>query len=100
MGKLGILVSSDKNQEHIVGLTKAAIAKGHKVQLFYTGPGTKLAPDSKELIDSGAELTMCEKTYTGLDINKEHGEKLEGVEHGSQDNNAEMIETSDKYVVM
>ena len=100
MGKLGILVCSDKNQEHIVGLTKAAIAKGHEVQLFYTGPGTTLAPESKELIDSGAKLMMCEKTYTGLGVDKEHGEKLDGMEHGSQDNNAEMIEQVDKYVVM
>lgn len=100
MGKLGIFVCSDKNQDHIVGLAKAAIAKGNEVQVFYTGPGTVLAPQSKELVDAGAKVVLCEKTYTGLGINKEHGEKLEGVEHGSQDDNAAIIEEVDKYVVM
>lgn len=100
MGKLGILVCSDKNQEHIVGLVKAAIAKGHEVQLFYTGPGTTLCSQSKELADAGAKLTLCDKTYTGLELDKKYGEKIEGVEHGSQDINAEMIEEVDKYVVM
>jgi predicted peroxiredoxin len=99
--KLGILVSSDKHLDHIVGLTKAAIDKGKEVHVFFTGEGVKLCPDPKaqELVKAGAKVSLCDKTYQGLGLNKEHGDQIEGMEHGSQDNNADIIEEVDRYVV-
>jgi predicted peroxiredoxin len=99
--KLGIFVSSDKHKAQILGLGKAALAKGKDVHLFFTGQGVNLSPDPdvQELIGAGAKLTLCDKTYQALGLNKKHGEALEGIEHGSQDNNAEMINEVDRYVV-
>ncbi len=40
--KLGILVNTDKNLDHIIGITKSAISKGHTVSIFNMDDGTKL----------------------------------------------------------
>ncbi len=95
--KLGILVSSAKHLDHVIGLTKAAIAKGKEVEVFFTGPGAKLCPNpnAQELVSAGAKVMLCDKTFQHFEL----GDNIEGMEHGSQDENADMIEESDRYVV-
>lgn len=99
--KLGILVSSDKYLNHVVGLAKAAKAKGKEVKVFFTADSVFLTQDAEfqELLDAGAEVSICDKSYKGFDLHNTYKEKLEGVVHGSQDNNAEMAAEVDKYVV-
>jgi predicted peroxiredoxin len=100
--KLGIFVSSDKHKAMILGLGKAAMANGKEVHVFFTGPGVNLSPDPdvQELMKAGAKMTLCDKTYQSLGLNEDYGEILEGFEHGSQDNNAAMINEMDRYVVL
>jgi hypothetical protein len=40
--KLGIFVNTDRHLEHVVGLVKAALSKGHEVTMFNMDDGTKL----------------------------------------------------------
>ena len=42
---LGIFVTNPNNMRHIVGVTKAAVAKGSNVKIFFTWWGTKLTQD-------------------------------------------------------
>lgn len=99
--KLGILVCSDKYLHHVLGLTKAAIAKGKEVQVFFTADAVFLTQDPlfEELLGTGAQVSMCDKSYKGFDLHNTYKEKVDGVVHGSQDNNAEMAAEVDRYVV-
>lgn len=97
--KLGILVSSDKNLDYVINLTAAANKKGKEVEIFFTGKGVLLtqSPDFKKLIGK-AKMTLCDVSFRGL--------KLEGDVPGlgfkdfaTQAKNAEIIKTSDRYLV-
>lgn len=104
MGKLGIFVCTDKHMQDVLGLVKAAIAKGHEVRVFFTGPGVKLVPtpEAQELVKAGAEgavdVAMCHHSFEVLGLDKEH-EVPEGIKKSSQDYNAEMLNWADRYVV-
>jgi peroxiredoxin family protein len=99
--KLGILVCTDKYLDHVVGLTKAARAKGKEVQIFFTANAVFLTqdPEFSELLEAGAKVSLCDKTYKGFDLHETYKEKIEGVEHTNQEANAAMAEEVDKYVV-
>ena len=45
MANLGIFVTSPNNMAHVIGVTKAAKAKGVTVKVFFTWKGTLLAKD-------------------------------------------------------
>jgi peroxiredoxin family protein len=98
---LGIIVATDKYLDHIVGLTKAARDAGKEVRVFFTAAGVKLVPDEKaqELVKAGANVTICDKTYTLFELDKAHGKDFEGMTFGSQDDNAENIDLVDRLVV-
>ncbi len=69
---LGIFVTSPKNMNHVMGVTKAAIAKGSKVKVFFTWKGTHLAQDAKfpELCEI-AEVSICADSYAKMGYDKE-----------------------------
>ncbi len=98
---LGIFVTTDKHLDHIVGLTKAARDAGKEVKVFFTAGAVKLCPEDKaqELVKAGAEVSLCELTYTKFGVDKEHGKEINGMLFGSQDDNAANIGIVDKYVV-
>lgn len=98
--KLGILVSSDKNLDYVINLTAAANKKGKEVEIFFTGKGVLLtqSQDFKKLIGK-AKMTLCDVSFRGL--------KLEGDVPGlgfkdfaTQAKNADLIEKSDRYLVL
>lgn len=98
---LGIIVTTDKHLDHIVGLTRAARDAGKEVRVFFTASAVKLCPDEKaqEIVKAGADVSLCEKTYTLFEQDKKHGKEINGMKFGSQDDNAENIGIVDKYVV-
>lgn len=98
---LGIIVATDKYLDHIVGLTKAARDAGKEVRVFFTAAGVKLVPDEKaqELVSAGANVTVCDKTYTLFELDKTAGKDFEGMLFGSQDDNAENLDLVDRCVV-
>lgn len=97
--KLGILVSSDKYLEHVIHLTDAAHDKGKEVEIFFTGKGVLLtqSPDFKRLVGK-AKMSLCDVSFRSLGLKGDvpgFGFK----DFATQAKNAEIIKTSDRYVV-
>ena len=97
--KLGILVTRDRHLDDVMGLTKAALAKGHEVIIFNMDAGTKLLGDPKfrELCKtSGVKMSFCDHS-----AQREAADK-EGIPDeivcGSQFNNAVMMHDADKVI--
>jgi predicted peroxiredoxin len=99
--KLGIFVNTNRHLEHVIGLTKAALAKGHEVILFNMDDGTKLlgTPEFSELCKTGGvTMSFCDHSAKGMNIATE-GLPAEMV-CGSQYNNARMVNAADRVVVL
>lgn len=99
--KLGILVNTDKHVEAVIGITRAALTKGHEVTIFTMDEGTKLLenPSYSGLCKlKGVNMSFCD--YSAKTV----GAKTEGIPDeivcGSQYNNAEMNHNSDKVIVL
>jgi predicted peroxiredoxin len=99
--KLGIFVNTDKNIDAVRGITKAALAKGHTVNLFNMDDGTKLvgSPVFAELCKTpGVSISFCDHSA------KHKGVTTEGLPKevvcGSQYNNAVMLHEADKVIVL
>ncbi len=98
---LGILVNTDRHADHLAGLTKAALGRGHTVSIFLTDEGTRLlqAPVVTEL----ALLQGVEMSYCANSVNK-IGVAVDGITPeiiaGSQMNNAVMNHRADKVIVL
>jgi predicted peroxiredoxin len=96
---LGILVTTNKNKEAVVGLAKAALSKGHKVTIFNMDDGTRLLGD--EQFNSlcrteGVAMSFCDHSALGLGISKE-GIPADVV-CGSQFDNANMLHEADRVI--
>ena len=99
--KLGIYVNTNRHLAHVVGLVKAAIAKGHEVILFDMDDGTKLlgTPEFKSLCTTqGVSMSFCDHSAKDL------GVATEGLPQelicGSQYNNAMMMHDADRVIVL
>lgn len=99
--KLGILINTDKHLEAIIGITKAALAKGHEVIIFNMDEGVRLLEISSytELCKlQGATMSFCDHNAKGFGIKKEM--LPPEITCGSQYNNAAMNHTADKVIVL
>lgn len=97
--RLGILVTTDKYLDHVVGVVMAASRAGKKVTLFFTGEGVRLtkAPGFSGL-PGVATVDLCEVSYRAEGLEGE----VEGVtfkNFATQAKNAELMEDSDRYLV-
>ena len=99
--KIGILVNTDRSLDAVIGLTKAALSKGHDVSIFTMDDGTKLFenPAYAELCKlQGVAMSFCDHSAKGL------GVKTEGLSDavicGSHYNNAAMHHASDRVIVL
>ncbi len=99
--KLGIFVNTNRNLNHVVGIVKAALAKGHEVLMFNMDDGTKLlgTPEFAELCRTkGVSMSFCDHSAKGLNVSTE-GLPAEIV-CGSQYNNAVMNHDADRLIVL
>lgn len=99
--KLGIFVNTNRHLAHVLGITKAAISKGHEVIVFNMDDGTKLLGDPafKELCrTSSVSMSFCDHSAKGLNVSTE-GIPAEIV-CGSQYNNAVMVHDADRVIVL
>ena len=97
--KLGILVTTDRHLDHVLGLAKAAVAKGHEVMMFNMDAGTRLLgnPDFRALCTTkGVSMSFCDHSAGHENVSKE-GLPAEIV-CGSQFNNANMMHDADKVI--
>ena len=70
---IGIFVTSPQNMRHVEGITKAAVAKGAKVKVFFTWMGAHLTkcPNFKKLCDmENVDVSICADSYKkcGYDV--------------------------------
>jgi len=97
--KLGILVSSDNHLDYIINLTDAAVKRNKAVEIFFTGQGVLLtqAPEFKKLIGK-AKISLCDNSFRSLGLEGD----VPGLgfkDFATQAKNAEIIKTSERYVV-
>lgn len=99
--KLGIHVNSDKHLADVIGITKAAVSKGHEVIIFTMVDGVKLLenPSYTELCNTpNVSMGFCDHNAMGYGINK--GAVPDKVVCGSQYNNSVMVDTADRVIVL
>ncbi|SHO42969.1 peroxiredoxin [Desulfopila aestuarii] len=69
---LGIFVTTESCMKHVMGITKAAKAKGSNVKVFFTWKATHLAKDPAfpELCEIADDVSICVDSYKkqGYDI--------------------------------
>jgi len=99
--KLGILVNTDKHLEHLLGISKAAIAKNHETSIFVMDEGTRLL--ETDLFVALAKLpsvsvTLCEHSANSYGINTKN--LSEDISCASQFNNAMMNHDADRMIVL
>ncbi|HEY5682215.1 MAG TPA: DsrE family protein [Sulfuricaulis sp.] len=101
MGRLGILVNSDRHGQHVLGLAQAARSLGHEVSVFFMDAGTRLLRDAdilKLAEIEGVRLSLCQHSAA------HHKIETEGlppsIVRGSQLNNAMMQHAADRVVVL
>ena len=99
--KLGILVNTDRHAKHIIGLTKAAVKKGHEVNIFIMDTGVKLLnnPSITRLCSSpGVSMSYCDYSImrSGFSMEKCPDE----IVRGSQYDNSTMQHEADRVIVL
>ncbi len=99
--KLGIFVNTDRHADDIVGLTKAAVSKGHEVIIFIMDSGVNLLnnPSVTGLCnESGVSMNYCDYNVGKMGISKEGIPEKIGC--GSQFDNATMNNEADRVIVL
>lgn len=99
--KLGIMVTSARHLDQVVGIARAAQRKGHAVTVFATDRGTRLLAEPRFAALSalpGVALSYCDlsaQRYGGRPAGLP-----EAVVSGSQLENAAMASESDRVIVL
>ena len=99
--KLGILVNTEAFMHHVIGVSKAALARGHEVVIFTMDAGTRLFNYSEyaELCRlKGVKMSFCDHNAKMFDAKKE--EIPHEIVCGSQFDNAVMMHECDKVIVL
>ncbi len=99
--KLGIFVNTNRHLKHVVGIVKAALAKGHEVIMFNMDDGTKLlgTPEFAELCKTkGVAMSFCDHSAKGLNVTTEG--LAQEIVCGSQYNNAVMNHDADRVIIL
>ena len=100
---LGIFVTSAQNMQHVMGVTKAATAKGSKVKVFLTWKGTKLAKDPQfQELCKMADVSICADSYKkmGWDPQADIPEGLTEKEMSTQSQHGIIIDEYDCYMTL
>ena len=98
---LGILVNTDEHLAHALGLTTAAVEKGHEVMIFVMDSGTRLLRDESFVALAGAEgvsMSFCDHSAREYEIDT--GTLPPEVAGGSQFNNAVMNHQAARMIVL
>ncbi|MBU0728270.1 MAG: peroxiredoxin [Proteobacteria bacterium] len=99
---LGIFVTSPKNMKHVMGVTKAAVAKGSAVKVFFTWKATHLAKDPQfpELCKI-ADVNICADSYAKMGYDKTVvPEGLDEKRMSTQAKHGAMLENCECYMTL
>lgn len=97
---LGILVTTDRHRDDIVGITEAAVRRGHRVIIFFMDKGCRLIKDAEiiRLCSYGSvSMSICDLNRRQMGITDT--DVPAGIACGSQYDNAVMNRESDKVIV-
>ncbi|HEB70689.1 MAG TPA: peroxiredoxin [Desulfobulbus sp.] len=99
---LGIFVTNPEQFKHVMGITKAAKAKGSKVKVFFTWDAThnaKKEPGFKDLCELADDVSICVDSYAkqGYDI-KDIPAGLDEKKMATQAQHGIIIEDYDCYL--
>lgn len=99
--KLGILVNTDRHADHLAGIVRAAIARGHEVIIFVMDEGVRLL--EQETVRQfcslpGVSMNFCDLNAQQCKVDKE--KVPAAVNCGSQYNNAVMFHDADRIIVL
>ena len=100
---IGIFVTSSKNMHHLLGVTKAANAKGSKVKIFFTWKGTKLCKDPEfPGLCEIADVYICADSYKkmGFDPENDIPEGLNEKQMSTQAKHGYLIDDCEKYMTL
>lgn len=99
--KLGMLINTAKHMDHVVGICRAALAKGHEVVIFAMDEGTRLLEKDAFVALAeleGVSMSLCHHSAEMI------GAKTEGlspkINCASQLNNAMMTSEADRVIVL
>jgi predicted peroxiredoxin len=98
---IGLLVTRDSFKDEIIGLTKAAAAKGHDVIIFMMDDGIRhcLDPDIAGLKDiDGVSMSICDHSAKLRDVTEDM--IPEGITAGSQYQNAVLNQDADRVILI
>jgi len=100
---LGIFVTSPQNMRHIMGVTRAAKAKGSKVKVFFTWYGVHLTKckEFKELCELADDVSICADSYKkcGYDV-ADIPPGLTATKMATQAQHGDIIESYDCYMTL
>jgi predicted peroxiredoxin len=99
--KLGILVNTEDHLQDIIGLTKAAVARGHGVIIFTMDVGARLFRNSEYsnlCYLRGVKMSYCDHNARMFDA--QTGGIPEEIVCGSQFDNAAMMHECDKVIIL
>ena len=98
---LGIFVTNPDYMNHVMGIAKAAKAKGSNVKIFFTWTGTHLTKDPQfpELCNIADDVSICLDSYRkmGYDQN-DVPEGLSADKMATQTQHGMIIEDYDCYI--
>jgi hypothetical protein len=99
--KLGILVNTEDHLTDVIGLTNAAIERGHEVTIFTMDAATRLFrhPEYSEMCGlRGVKMSFCDHNAKKFEAPTEG--LSEAISRGSQYDNAGMMHECDKVIVL
>jgi len=101
---IGIFVTSPQNMRHVLGITKAAVAKGAKVKVFFTWTSTHLTkcPRFIELCElDNVDVSICADSYkkVGYDVT-DIPKGLDEKKMATQAQHGAIIEDYDCYMTL
>lgn len=100
---LGIFVTNPDNMHHVMGVTKAAKAKGAQVKIFFTWKGTLLAKDPAfaELVGIADDVSICADSYKkmGYDV-ADVPAGLTPEKMATQAQHGAILESYDRYMTL
>lgn len=99
--KLGIFVNTNGHPAAVAGITAAALAQGHSVNIFVMDDGTRLLADPAFTALSGqAGVTMAFCDHSAQHLGTKPASLPGTVAAGSQFENATMNHEADRVIVL
>ncbi len=102
--KLGILVTSNRHINHLIGISKAAKKANKTIYLFLTHDGVSVTQDPRyqELAELGIDdISLCNVRWEELGLqNAPRPKGMTSSNMATQSRHVSMIETCDRYLVL